>query len=212
MLIVSANISRYIPDGLIIRQPELNAISLEAGRGIWADVAKHFRRMGDATHSRHWWQEARSSIAKPKLEGNKAVIEIGQRGVRLQWLGSDKALGGPLRASGRTSRVTGRPTKSLLIPFDDSPLRKRRVGLAEMKIPNEEIVVLPSKNGKAPVMYWVRERKRKSKDGYMHDITPLGVLLRSVTIRPKPEVMPTQGELAATAQAAAAKYIRAKHQ
>lgn len=211
MLIVSANLARYIPDGLVIRQPELNAISLEVGRGIWKDIAKHFRAMGAASKSRHYWQEAQAGIGQPKLEGNKAVISIGHRGVRMHWLGTERALGGPLKPKP--------PRKALLIPFKrtrgadkDSPILRKSLSewRKQNNVPDEDLASWSSGSGKAPVLYWIKERKRKGKGTGKHDLIPLGVLLRSVTIEPTPEVMPSNSELTATAQASAAKYLRAK--
>jgi len=115
-------------------------------------------------------------------------VTVSHTGVRLH------LLGGTVRATGRISPVTGRPTKSLLVPGPDSPLRKRRITLAEAGIPQEEIMVLYSVKSRMPYLARVQERKRMYK-GWKQKITPLGLLLKSVTHDPDRTVLPSDAEL-----------------
>lgn len=201
MIRISAKLQTVIVPTTGLGQADLAEISRSAALGVRQQVVDHFMGMKEATKSRYWWHGAIKSIGQPEVEGCTATISIGQKGVRLQWLG------GTVLPSGRTSRVTGRPIQSLLVPFSDSPLRRK--SLDELGIPDDEIVVLPSQTGKAPVMYWVHERKRKGKDGLKHKIVPLACLLRSATIKPKPQVMPTDAEMTDAARSAVVSYTRA---
>lgn len=82
-----------------------------------------------------------------------ASFAITQVGVRLQWLG------GTVRPTGRQSEVTGKPIRCLLIPFKDSPLRRR--SLASLNFPEEEVMVLEDVASGRAVLARVRERKRR---------------------------------------------------
>lgn len=115
-------------------------------------------------------------VPKP-AEARKAEVAIFQKGVRLHWKG------GTVRPTGRTSEATGKPTKSLLIPFADSPLRKRRVTLAELHLPADSIHVLKSRNG-CPILAATKSLKTRT------NLVWLGKLVKAASFRPRPEVLP----------------------
>lgn len=98
--------------------------------------------MVDRTQSQGFWGAAKRSVNPPVIRDNKATIDITHIGVRLQWLG------GTVKPSGRKSEVTGRRIKSLLIPFRDSPLRRR--SLASLHIPEDEVMGLGDVDTAAP--------------------------------------------------------------
>jgi len=130
------------------------------------------------------------------VQGSTGADRSGNR------IGAQHLLGGTVRATGRISPVTGRPTKSLLVPGPESPLRKRRITLAEAGIPQEEIMVLYSVKSRMPYLARVQERKRMYK-GWKQKITPLGLLLKSVTHDPDRTVLPSDQELTDTVKSSA---------
>ena len=159
----------------------------DVARAARQAVRDSFQDMIDRTQSQGFWGAAKRSINPPVIQDNKATIDITHIGVRLQWLG------GTVKPSGRTSEVTGRRIKSLLIPFKDSPLRRR--SLASLHIPEEEVMVLGDVDTGSAILARVKERKRRNKDGHYQDVTPLAVLARQATIKAHPEVMPSREQM-----------------
>ena len=153
----------------------------DVARAARQAVRDSFQSMLDRTQSQGFWGKAKRSVNPPVIRDNKATIDITHIGVRLQWLG------GTVKPSGRKSEVTGRRIKSLLIPFRDSPLRRR--SLASLHIPDEEVMVLGDVDTR------VKQRKRRNKDGRYQDVTPLGALVKSATIPAHPEVMPSREQM-----------------
>lgn len=176
-------------------EDDMSVAARNAGADICELFKDHFQKRATEKGSRNYWARAKGSV-ESQSSGQTAEITVGQKGVKLHWLGSGYLPGGVVKPSGRTSQVTGRPITSLLIPFDDSPLRKRRESLKELGIPEQEICVLLSKNGH-PYLARVEDRKRKYK-GSKVKVTPLGLLLKSVKRYPDPSVMPTADEMAMT--------------
>lgn len=81
-------------------------------------------------------------------------------------------------------------------------MRKRRITLAEAGIPQEEIMVLYNVKSRMPYLARVQERKRMYK-GWKQKITPLGLLLKSVTHDPDRTVLPSDQELTDTVKSSA---------
>ena len=156
----------------------------DVARAARQAVRDSFQDMLDRTQSQRFWGAAKRSVNPPVIRDNKATIDITHIGVRLQWLG------GTVKPSGRKSEVTGRRIKSLLIPFKDSPLRRR--SLASLNIPEEEVMVLGDVDTGSAILARVKQRKRRNKDGHYQDVTPLGALVKSATIPAHPEVMPSR--------------------
>lgn len=179
----------------LIMPEDMSQAAQYAGADIRDMFKTHFQKRGVEKGSRNYWARAKGSV-ESQSSGQTAEITVGQKGVKLHWLGSGYLPGGVVKPSGRTSQVTGRPITSLLIPFEDSPLRKGRESLKELGIPEQEICVLLSKNGH-PYLARVEDRKRKYK-GSKVKVTPLGLLLKSVKRYPDPSVMPTADEMATT--------------
>lgn len=163
------------------------AVAADVARAARQAVRDSFQSMVDRTQSQGFWGAAKRSVNPPVIQDDKATIDITHRGVRLQWLG------GTIRPTGRRSEVTGKSISSLLIPFKDSPLRRR--SLASLNIPEEEIQVLGDVETGHAILARIRDRKRRSKDGRYQDVTPLGALVKSATIRPHPEVMPSASQM-----------------
>lgn len=202
MIAVSVSLGGALRIRHLTRQDRA-AIAREAAVGVRVAVEASLAHMGQVQDSRHFWSEAQASLTHPTVRDGKATIEItGPVGVRLQWLG------GTVRPTGKPSRVTGRPTRALLIPLPGSPLR--RSSLAEQSAnlaSDEEIRVLKSTSSGAPYLARIKPYKRRV-DGRAAKVTPLGILRASATIPPHPDVMPTDNDLWVASRDAAVTYLR----
>ncbi len=159
-------------------------------------VRENFVRLAARSNSRSFWHDAAAGTRlAAHEEGGKAVIEVKKRGVRLQ------LKGGTVRASGRPSAFTGKPTRSILVPFPDSPLAQRRAGLHELGIPQERVFVLKSKQG-TPILVAAEQLKTRSKLIY------LGKLVRATHHKPHPDVLPGTEEMRAAAIHGAQQHLK----
>lgn len=181
---------------------ELSGVAQDSALSVAASIRKNFRALATKSKSRHFWRGALDSTEVGKTATNGvATITVSQVGVRLHWKG------GTVRPTGRISDVTGKPTRALLIPFDDSPLRKRRQSLKELGYSSEQIHVLKSKKG-TPILVAAQEQKKKTK------LIWLGKLVKQAHHEPRPEVMPDNKTLSAALQKGAVqsvKHLLAKH-
>lgn len=175
------------------RIPTLNAeeevaLRKSGANRVAGSVRQHLLELKAATGSRKWWGKAARSVqVAPEEEDGRAVVAINHRGVHLHWKGGD------VRPTGRPSEVTGKPTKSLLIPFPDSPLRQRGISLAELGVPQESIHVIKSKKG-CPILVAGIEKKTTRTN-----LIWLGKLVKSAHFEPRPEVLPSEEALHAAA-------------
>lgn len=173
------------------------ALRKSGANRVAGSVRQHLLELKAATGSRKWWGKAARQVqVAPEEEDGRAVVAINHRGVHLHWKGGD------VRPTGRPSKVTGKPTKSLLIPFPDSPLRQRGISLAELGVPKESIHVIKSKKG-CPILVAGEERKRRT------NLIWLGKLVKSVHFEPRPEVLPSEEALHAEAVEGARQALRA---
>lgn len=173
------------------------ALRKSGANRVAGSVRRHLLELKAATGSRKWWGKAARSVqVAPEEEEGRAVVAINHRGVHLHWKGGD------VRPTGRPSAVTGKPTRSLLIPFPDSPLRKRGISLAELGVPKESIHVIKSKKG-CPILVAGIERKRRT------NLIWLGKLVKSAHFEPRPEVLPSEEALHAEAVEGARQALRA---
>ena len=163
------------------------ALRKSGANRVAGSVRRHLLELKATTGSRKWWGKAARSVeVAPEEEDGRAVVAINHRGVRLHWKGGDV---GP---TGRPSEVTGKPTKSLLIPFPDSPLRKRGISLAELGVPKESMHVIKSKKG-CPILVAGIEKKRRT------NLIWLGKLVKRAHFEARPEVLPSEEALHAEA-------------
>ncbi len=167
-----------LPKALSERQ--VGEVCHDAAKEVAADVKANFQKIG---RGKRYWEAAVRSVSVPEMrESRRAEVVITQKGVRLHWKG------GTVRATGRVSAVTGRPTKRLLIPFADSPLRKKGVTLAELKLPPEEVHVITSRNG-CPLLVHGKRLKTRT------NLTWLGKLVPQAEFEPRAEVLPPEEHL-----------------
>ncbi len=175
---------------------QMNLVAKDAALGVATLARKNFRKLASATKSRFYWHEAAASTqVADEMDEATAYVAIRHKGVRLHWQG------GTIRATGETSEVTGRPTRALLIPFEDSPMRKRRSTLHEMHYPPEQVRVLKSRTG-APLLVRAEPMKRKTK------LTWLGKLVTSATFKPRADVIPSASAMREAAAKAGKTAIR----
>ena len=173
------------------------ALRKSGANRVAGSVRQHLLELKAATGSRKWWGKAARSVqVAPEEEEGRAVVAINHRGVHLHWKGGD------VRPTGRPSEVTGKPTKSLLIPFPDSPLRQRGISLAELGVPQESIHVIKSKKG-CPILVAGIEKKTRT------NLIWLGKLVKSAHFEPRPEVLPSEDALHAEAVEGARQALRA---
>lgn len=173
------------------------ALRKSGANRVAGSVRQHLLELKAATGSRKWWGKAARSVqVAPEEEEGRAVVAINHRGVHLHWRGGD------VRPTGRPSAVTGKPTKSLLIPFPDSPLRQRGISLAELEVPKESIHVIKSKKG-CPILVAGIEKKTRT------NLIWLGKLVTSAHFEPRPEVLPSEEALHAEAVEGARQALRA---
>ncbi|MFI3243068.1 MAG: hypothetical protein R3Y56_02300 [Akkermansia sp.] len=182
--------------------PELlGGIAAEGARAGLVELKKSLRAMGQATQSRYFYQEAADSCEIAHgingAERTTTSIIASKKGLRLQHRGGTVY---PVKA------------KSLLIPFKagragatkDSPILRKSIG--EMGYSDKEIIVIKSKSGNAILMH-KRELTRKNKAGENQVLTPLGVLLKSATIKAKPQLMPDAATLSSSIAKAGRVYL-----
>ncbi|MBR2126973.1 MAG: hypothetical protein IJ943_09605 [Akkermansia sp.] len=173
------------------------ALRKSGANRVAGSVRQHLLELKAATGSRKWWGKAARSVqVAPEEEDGRAVVAINHRGVHLHWKGGD------VRPTGRPSEVTGKPTKSLLIPFPDSPLRQRGISLAELGVPKESIHVIKSKKG-CPILVAGIEKKTRT------NLIWLGKLVACAHFEPRPEVLPSEEALHAEAVEGARQALRA---
>lgn len=144
-------------------------------------VKANFTQLAARSGSRSFWHGADALTRVAGEEDGRTVVTVSQRGVRLHWKGGD------VRPTGRPSAVTGKPTRSLLIPFADSPLRKQSISLAELGVPKESIHVIKSKRG-CPILVAGKEEETRT------NLIWLGKLVKRAHFEPRPEVLPS-GEM-----------------
>lgn len=163
--------------------------NIAAGRSLVKAVKDNFVGLG----GRYFWGTAARRTTLAKADAESAEITIAQRGVHLQWQG------GTVRPTGNTSEVTGKPTKNLLIPVGNSPLKGKKtpLTLGDLSLPKESVHVVTAKNGKKyliadPPSQKLRRGKRgaaRNKNGVM-----LGALVKQATIPAHPNVLPDAEE------------------
>lgn len=162
---------------------QASTIKRDAALGAAIEVRGNFVKLAQRSGSRHFWHDAAAlTRLAPEEEDGQAVIVVRKKGVRLHYKG------GTVRPTGRPSEFTGKPTKALLIPFDDSPLRKRGVALRELGYTPEQVHVIKSRNG-CPLLVAQQQLKTRS------NLIWLGKLVKATTHPPRPEVLPTPQEI-----------------
>lgn len=165
----------------------LKKVNMAAGDAAKLAVKDNFTLLG----GRHYYGRAAKSTEVTKATEDGVTVEVYWRGIALHYFG------GTVRPTGEISDVTGKSTKSLLIPGPRSPQRLREKSLAELGYPPDRVHVIKSKNGKAYLVADAKPRvklgkgekakKLKGKDKYIY----LGALRKTATIKANPAVLPS---------------------
>lgn len=157
---------------------QLRSVNSTAAQAVASLIRSHLFSLP----GKSFYKQAAQSISISS-QGNSHSVSISKPGIALQFYG------GTVRPSGRISPVTGRPTRALLIPL----------------VPQSEIHNLSSK----PFTITSRSGARLlvSKKSSSLSLTPLAILSKSATIKPHPNILPSQSQINSTASSAAAHFI-----
>lgn len=176
--------------------PQQRADVLHSAAGhVRGTLEEHFRRLP----GRKFWQEAADSVhVSPQASENgtaRARIEILKRGVSLRFFG------GVVKPRGNISELTGRPTKSLLIPGKE--LRANGGDLIDVVKNPKKLHVIKTKAGKVLLVEDIPGRKGKEDKIRIH-----GQLVKRTVHKPNPRVLPTVEQMQAAARTGAEVRLR----
>ncbi len=176
--------------------PQQRADVLHSAAGhVRGTLEEHFRRLP----GRKFWQEAADSVhVSPQAsEGStaRARIEILKRGVSLRFFG------GVVKPRGNISELTGRPTKSLLLPGKE--LRANGGDLIDVVKNPKKLHVIKTKAGKVLLVEDIPGKKGKEDEIRIH-----GQLVKRTVHKPNPRVLPTVEQMQAAAREGAAFHLR----
>ncbi len=176
--------------------PQQRADVLNSAAGhVRGTLEEHFRVQG----GRKFWQDAAASVhVSPQAsEGGtaRARIEILKQGVALRYFG------GVVRPRGNISELTGRPTKSLLIPGKE--LRATGGDLIDVVKNPKKLHVIKTKAGKVLLVEDIPGKKGKEDEIRIH-----GQLVKRTVHKPNPRVLPTVEQMQAAARTGAEFHLR----
>lgn len=166
-----------------------------AGR-VRSTVEDHLRALG----GRRFWSQAADDVVVSPLpsEGQtlRSRIEICKRGVALRYFG------GVVKPTGNISELTGKPTKSLLIPGKE--LRANGGELIDVVKNPQKLHVIKSKAGRVLLVEDIPGKKK----GEAESMRIHGQLVKRTVHKPNPRVLPTKETMAAAARSAAEVVLR----
>ena len=176
--------------------PQQRADVLHSAAGhVRGTLEEHIRRLPE----RKFWQDASASVhvSPQESEGStgRARIEILKRGVSLRFFG------GVVKPRGNISELTGRPTKSLLIPGKE--LRANGGELIDVVKNPKKLHVIKTKAGKVLLVEDIPGKKGKEDEIRIH-----GQLVKRTVHKPNPRVLPTVEQMQAAAREGAAFHLR----
>lgn len=197
--------------------PALNSPDIKRvmGRAIVPVVKGNFEKLNAQSNNplghSGYWLKAADSVHQPSVESDGFSIGIGKIGVALH------LFGGEVRPGKSISRHSGKPTQFLTIPARSEAYNKRADEFPNLKLqygrngqpvalverddqPSSESQVVTSRNG---VKRRVKFQKAPEKSGGI----VMFWLLKSVTIKPNPDVIPATKEMTEPAFTDAVKYL-----
>lgn len=178
----------------IAPQQRADVLHSAAGR-VRSTLEEHFRAQG----GRKFWQDAADSVhvkPQPSEDGiARARIEVLKSGVALRYFG------GVVKPRGNISELTGRPTKSLLIPGKE--LRANGGYLIDVVKNPKMLHVIKTKAGKVLLVEDIPGKKGKEDEVRIH-----GQLVKRTVHKPNPRVLPTVEQMQAAAREGAAFHLR----
>ena len=175
-------------------QGRADVLNAAAGR-VRSVVEEHF----DSLPSRQFWKEAADDVVvapqwttrEGKGETVRTRVEIRKRGVALRYYG------GKVKARGNISELTGKPTKSILIPGKE--LRANGGDLFDIVGDPQRVHVVKTKAGRVLLV------EEMGKDA---PVRVLGQLVKSTTHKPNKKVMPTREKMETAARKGAEHILR----
>ena len=176
--------------------PQQRAEVLYSAAGhVRGTLEEHFRKLP----GRKFWSDAADSVnVSPKASvGGKAMarVEVLKHGVALRFFG------GVVKPRGNISELTGRPTKSLLIPGKD--LRANGGELIDVVKNPKKLHVIKTKAGKVLLVEDIPGKKGKEAEVRIH-----GQLVKRTVHKPNPRVLPTVEQMQAAARTGAEFHLR----
>ena len=177
--------------------PQQRAEVLHSAAGhVRGTLEEHFRKLP----GRKFWTDAADSVnvrAQTSVRGKaKARVEVLKHGVALRFFG------GVVKPRGNISELTGRPTKSLLIPGKE--LRANGGELIDVVKNPKKLHVIKTKAGKVLLVEDIPGKKKGEKDSMRIQ----GQLVKRAVHKPNPRVLPTRETMAAAARSAAEVELR----
>ncbi len=176
--------------------PQQRADVLHSAAGhVRGTLEEHFRKLP----GRKFWTDAADSVnVSPKASADgkaKARVEVLKRGVALRFFG------GVVKPRGNISELTGRPTKSLLIPGKE--LRANGGELIDVVKNPKKLHVIKTKAGKVLLVEDIPGKKGKGAEVRIH-----GQLVKRTVHKPNPRVLPTVEQMQAAARTGAEFHLR----
>lgn len=176
--------------------PQQRAEVLHSAAGhVRGTLEEHFRKLP----GRKFWSDAAESVnVSPKASaGGKAMarVEVLKRGVALRFFG------GVVKPRGNISELTGKPTKSILIPGKE--LRANGGELIDVVKNPKRLHVIKTKAGKVLLVEDIPGKKGKEAEVRIH-----GQLVKRTVHKPNPRVLPTVEQMQAAARTGAEFHLR----
>lgn len=176
--------------------PQQRAEVLHSAAGhVRGTLEEHFRKLP----GRKFWTDAADSVnvrAQTSVRGKaKARVEVLKHGVALRFFG------GVVKPRGNISELTGRPTKSLLIPGKE--LRANGGELIDVVKNPKKLHVIKTKEGKVLLVEDIPGKKGKEAEVRIH-----GQLVKRTVHKPNPRVLPTVAQMQAAARTGAEFHLR----
>lgn len=176
--------------------PQQRAEVLHSAAGhVRGTLEEHFRKLP----GRKFWTDAADSVnvrAQTSVRGKaKARVEVLKHGVALRFFG------GVVKPRGNISELTGRPTKSLLIPGKE--LRANGGELIDVVKNPKKLHVIKTKAGKVLLVEDIPGKKGKEAEVRIH-----GQLVKRTVHKPNPRVLPTVEQMQAAARTGAEFHLR----
>lgn len=192
---------------------QVAGLSVVIARAIGIQVKDHLVALNAERHryGRNYYAQAARSVTT-KGAGGFAIVSITQIGFRL------RLYGGTVKAGKNVSSVTGKLTRFLTIPATPEAYGMRAGEFHDLKV---GLAMNPRGQLQFALIRRVSQAisivRRKKKDGSVHTTVRPGVingggevmfwLVRKVTQRADPSVLPEKREMIATGMAAAEKRI-----
>jgi len=153
----------------VVPQLAGNVVAKIAARVGAARVVSHLEQRAAARHRSFMPHDFYLTAARATVSSTRdatATISItGPAGIRLRYFGSDALPGGAVRASGRTSRVTGRPITKLAVPDRDNTDAQARTpaDFSDLRLvvfgrgPDVPAALVRGKGDAMRIYYWLRD-------------------------------------------------------